>query len=104
MTDAVKHLKDDTFDQEIQKGIVLVDFTAEWCGPCRMLSPILDQVAKEIAGKATIAKIDIDSNQKVAAHFQITSVPTLILFKDGKEQKRLQGLRNSDEIKGFILS
>lgn len=105
MSELIKHLKDDTFASEIKKSaLVLVDFTASWCGPCRMLSPILDQVAKEIVGKASIAKLDIDSEQKTASQFDITSVPTLILFKNGKEQKRLTGLRDAKAIKDFIFS
>ncbi len=100
----IKHFNDNEFDKEIQKGVVLVDFHANWCGPCRMLAPVLETVAKEIKGKATIGKIDIDSEQKTAAHFQITSVPTMILFKDGKEVNRLVGLRNAEAIKEFILS
>ena len=100
----IKHFNDNEFDKEIQKGIVLVDFHANWCGPCRMLAPVLEAVAKEVKGKATIGKIDIDSEQKTASHFQITSVPTMILFKDGKEVNRLVGLRNADAIKDFILS
>lgn len=106
MTDKgnIKHLTDDNFSTEIQKGVTLVDFHANWCAPCRMLAPLLEQVAKEIKGKATIAKIDIDSEQKTAGHFQITSVPTLILFKDGKEVNRLIGLRNAEAIKDFVES
>lgn len=104
MSELIKHVKDDTFEKEIQKGTVLVDFTANWCGPCRMLAPVLDQVAKEVEGQVSIVKVDIDSEQKTAARFQITSVPTLILFKDGKEVNRLIGLRNADAIKDFVLS
>src|SRR3989344_3605611 len=96
---AIKHLTDDTFDKEIQKGVTLVDFHANWCGPCRMLTPVLEEVAKEIKGKANIAKIDIDSEQKTAGQFQITSVPTLILFKNGQEVNRLIGLRNASALK-----
>src|SRR5262249_31086412 len=96
-----KHLTDDNFISEIATGVTLVDFHADWCGPCRMLAPVLEQVSKEVKGKATIAKVDIDSEQKTAAQFQITSVPTMILFKDGKEVNRLIGLRNADAIKEF---
>lgn len=100
----IKALTDEIFEQEIQKGVTLVDFHANWCGPCRMLAPVLEEVAKEVKGKAVIAKVDIDNAQKTAAQFQITSVPTLILFKDGKEVNRLIGLRNADAVKDFILA
>ncbi len=100
----IKHLTDDNFTQEIAGGVTVVDFHAEWCGPCRMLAPVLEQVAGEVQGKAVIAKVDIDSEQKTAAQFQITSVPTLILFKDGKEVNRLVGLRNADAVKEFVIA
>lgn len=100
----LKHLKDANFSKETAKGVTLVDFHANWCGPCRMLAPVLEQVAKEISGKATIAKVDIDTEQNTAAQFQITSVPTMILFKDGKEVKRMIGLKNAQAIKEMILS
>ncbi len=100
----MKHLTDANFETEIQKGVTLVDFHANWCGPCRMLAPVLEQVAKDIKGKASIGKVDIDNEQKTAGRFQITSVPTMILFKDGKEINRLVGLRNAEAVKEFILS
>jgi thioredoxin 1 len=106
MTDKgnIKHLTDDNFEKEIGKGVTLVDFHANWCGPCRMLAPVLEEVAKEVKGKAAIGKVDIDSEQNVASKFQITSVPTMILFKNGKEVNRLIGLRNAEAVKDFILS
>ena len=100
----IKHLTDANFDKETESGVTLVDFHANWCGPCRMLAPVLEQVAKDVKGKAAIGKIDIDAEQKVATRFQITSVPTMILFKDGKEVNRLIGLRNADAIKDFMLA
>jgi thioredoxin 1 len=100
----IKHLTDENFEKEIQKGVTLVDFHANWCGPCRMLAPVLEEVAKEVKGKGVIGKVDIDTEQKIAAQFQITSVPTMILFKNGKEVNRLIGLRNADAVKEFILA
>lgn len=100
----IKHLTDGNFEKEIENGVTLVDFHANWCGPCRMLAPVLEEVAKEVKGKAAIGKVDIDSEQKTATNFQITSVPTMILFKNGKEVNRLIGLRNADAIKNFILA
>lgn len=100
----MKHLTDDNFQKEISAGVTLVDFHANWCGPCRMLAPILEEVAKDVKGKANIAKVDIDNEQKTAAQFQIASVPTMILFKNGKEVRRLIGLRNAEAIKEMILS
>lgn len=102
--DLIKHFTDKEFEHEIKKGVTLVDFHANWCGPCRTLAPVLEQVAKEIHGKAVIAKIDIDNEQKTATHFQITSVPTMILFKNGKEVGRLVGLRTFEAVKNFIES
>lgn len=100
----MKHLTDKNFQQEIQKGVTLVDFHADWCGPCRMLTPILEEVEKKVQGKATLAKVNIDHEQQTATHFQITSVPTMILFKNGKEVNRLTGLRNAEAVEKFILS
>ena len=100
--DLIKNFTDETFHDEIKKGVVLVDFHAVWCGPCRMLSPIIEQVAEHYQDKIVVAKIDIDSEQNTAMEFQVTSVPTVILFKDGKEVNRLVGLRDLEAIKAFI--
>ena len=97
-------MTDGSFEKDIEKGVVLVDFHANWCGPCRMLAPVLEEVAKEIHGRASIGKVDIDTEQQIATNFQITSVPTMILFKDGKEVNRLVGLREANAIKEFILA
>ena len=98
----IKHLSEDTFTKDIQHGVVLVDFYADWCGPCRMMTSVLEKVAQEIKGHAVIGKLDIDSAQKVASQFQVTSIPTLILYKDGKEVGRLVGLRDAAAVKQFI--
>lgn len=80
------HLNDDEFDAAIagSKGPILVDFWAEWCGPCKQLSPILDEVSKDLADKVTIAKVNIDANPESPQKYGVRSIPTLILFKDGK--------------------
>ncbi|MCB1207930.1 MAG: thioredoxin [Verrucomicrobiales bacterium] len=73
---------------------VLIDFWAEWCGPCKMLSPILDQLAEEQAGRATIANVDIEAQPELAARFNIRAVPTLIVFKDGQPVQTITGVRS----------
>ena len=103
-SDLISYLDENSFDKNVATGVTLVDFYADWCGPCRMLSPVLEDVAKELKGKAKIAKLDIDNSQKIAAHYQVMSVPTMILFKDGKEVNRLIGLRDAEGVKKFIDS
>ena len=79
-------ISDASFQADVldSKTPVLVDFWAEWCGPCRMIAPSLDEISKEMAGKVTVAKLNIDENPDIAARFGVRSIPTLILFKDGK--------------------
>lgn len=101
MSDIV-HLNEDTLPSAIAQGTVLVDFSAEWCGPCKMLAPILEQLATEVRGRATIAKIDVDEAQEAAAHYEITSVPTLILFVDGEEKFRTVGLKDLNTLKNLL--
>ncbi|MBK6291201.1 MAG: thioredoxin [Ignavibacteria bacterium] len=79
------HLTDDSFTTEINAGkVVLVDFWAAWCGPCRAIAPIMDELAGEYDGRATIAKVDVDNNPRVAMEFGIRSIPALLIFKGGK--------------------
>jgi thioredoxin 1 len=99
----IKNFTDDSFQAGIRHGVVLVDFYADWCGPCRMMKPILEKVAAE-SKHAVIAKVDIEEAQKVAANFRITSVPTLILFKEGAEVNRLIGLQDAEALRQFINS
>lgn len=100
----IKELNDASFDQGIKEGTTLVDFYADWCGPCRMLAPVLEKVATEVKGKAQVAKLDVDNSQRVASTFNVTSIPTLILFQNGKEVGRIVGLKDADTLKKFVLS
>lgn len=100
----IQILDDENFSQALSKnGAVLVDFSATWCGPCKMLEPVLDALAVEVQGKAVVAKIDVDQSPKTTTSFQITSVPTLILFKQGKELQRIVGLKDLDTLKKIVL-
>jgi len=100
----MKHFTEESFKKETEQGVVLVDFYADWCGPCRMMTPVLEKVAGEVKGYATIGKLDIDSAQQIAAQFQVTSIPTLILYKNGAEVGRMVGLRDAAAVKQLIDS
>jgi thioredoxin 1 len=104
MSEHVKHVTEDQFEDTIKKGVTLVDFYADWCGPCKMIAPFLESVGKELAGKASIIKVDVDQAQRIASTYQVTSIPTLILFNNGKEIDRIVGVRNAKDIKDFILT
>ncbi len=77
---------DENFASEVEQhsGVTVVDFWATWCGPCRMIAPILEQLSEEFAGKVKVTKLDVDANQRTAMRFQVRSIPTLLFFKDGK--------------------
>lgn len=98
------YLDDKNFSETIAKGLVLVDFYADWCGPCRMIAPIIEELANEMATIVTIAKVDIESAQEVTNFYQVTSIPTLILFKDGQQVKRIVGVRDKESLKKIIES
>ncbi|MBF5058706.1 thioredoxin [Candidatus Neptunochlamydia vexilliferae] len=100
----MEEVQDDSFEALIKEGVTVIDFFAEWCGPCRMLSPVLEEVSEELKGKVKFAKLDIDKNHVTAKAHHVTSVPTLILYKDGEEKNRLVGLRDAAAIKDFALS
>jgi len=95
MSGAITHLSDATFDEEINGSSepVLVDFWAEWCGPCKMIAPILEEIAEEKSDSLRIAKLNVDEAQAVARRYEVMSIPTLILFKDGEPVKRLVGAK-----------
>jgi len=88
-------VSDESFAQDVLASNipVLVDFWATWCGPCRMVAPVLEEIATEKAGQLTVAKLDVDANPATARDFQVVSIPTLILFKDGEPVKRIVGAK-----------
>ena len=92
----VKTLTDATFDDEVSKSAtpMIVDFWAPWCGPCRMVGPVIDQIAEEHADKVTIGKVNVDENPGIAGKYGIMSIPTIILFKDGEPAKKVIGARS----------
>jgi thioredoxin 1 len=95
---------DEDFEQKVMKSPVpvVVDFWAEWCGPCHMVAPVLEEIATEKAGKLTIAKLDIDANPETARRFGILSIPSMLLFVDGVEKRRLVGARGKQQILGEL--
>jgi len=96
----ISTLTDTSFDEQI-KGAdvpVLVDFWAEWCGPCKMIAPVLEEIANENAGKIQIAKLNVDENLEISRRFEVMSIPTLILFKDGEPQLRLIGAKGQHQL------
>jgi len=100
----VQEFTDSNFDAEVlAAGMpVLVDFWAEWCQPCRLLAPTIDQIADEFDGKARVGKLDTDSNRAVAVKYNISAIPTIIIFKDGQVQKKFVGLTNRDQLKAAL--
>ena len=93
-------LSTENFEKEVLKSEkpVLVDFYADWCGPCNAMEPVIEELAKELEGKVKVGKINVDENPDIAVEYNVMSIPTLIVFKNGKEEKRLVGLRNKEEL------
>jgi len=97
-------LTDDSFENEVLKSSdpVLVDFWAPWCGPCRMLGPIVEELAKEYAGKVKVAKLNTDEHQNSASRFNISAIPTILFFKGGKVEEQLVGVHSKADIKKIL--
>ncbi len=106
MSDQILHISDSSFEQEVlnASGPVLVDYWAEWCGPCKMIAPILDEIAREYAGKLTVAKINIDENPDTPAKYGVRGIPTLSLFKDGNVEATKVGALSKSQLTAFLDS
>jgi thioredoxin 1 len=103
-SDLIKHITDASFDADVLQAAqpVLVDYWAEWCGPCKMIAPILDEVAKDYNGRLAIAKMNVDQNREVPAKFGIRGIPTLMIFKDGKLAATKVGALSKAQLTAFI--
>ena len=102
MAENVVELTDGDFESTVSDGVVLVDFWAPWCGPCKMLAPVIEEIAGEYAGKATICKMYTDEHRDAAVKHAISAIPTIILFKDGQVEKKWVGMTTKDDITDAI--
>jgi thioredoxin 1 len=104
VSDNIKHVTDGSFDQEVlgADGPVLVDYWAEWCGPCKMIAPIIEELAVEYGDRLTVAKMDIDSNMMTPQQYSIRGIPTLMIFRDGKVQATKVGAMTKGQLKAFV--
>ena len=106
MSDAIVHVSDDSFETDVLSAStpVLVDFWAAWCGPCKMIAPVLDELAKEYGDKIKICKVDVDANKETPAKFNIRGIPTLMMFKNGNAEGTKVGALSRAQLKEFIDS
>lgn len=106
MSEHLKHVTDANFEDEVLKatGPVLVDFWATWCGPCKMIAPVLDELAEEYAGKLRICKLDVDANPATVPKYNVKGIPTLIIFKNGNVEAKKVGAMSKSQLAAFIES
>ena len=106
MSELIVHLTDDTFDNDVLKSHVpvLVDFWADWCGPCKMIAPLLDEIAGEYRGRLKVAKLNIDQNNRTPPNFGIRGIPTLLLFKNGEVEATKVGALSKSQLVAFVDS
>ena len=90
-------LNESNFDETIKDGVVLVDFWATWCGPCKMLAPTIEELAEDYEGRVKVCKLDVDENQSIAMRFKVMSIPTVFIFKNGEQIQKIIGLSDKDE-------
>lgn len=104
MSDSIKHVSDASFEADVIKSgtPVLVDYWAAWCGPCKMIAPLLDEAAEQFKGRVTIAKLNVDDNPETAAKFGVRGIPTLMLFKDGKAIATKVGAMSKSQLNTFL--
>lgn len=104
MSDLVIHVNDSDFNEKVLNatGPVLVDYWAEWCGPCKMIAPVLDEIAKDYEGKLTIAKLNIDDNPATPQHYGVRGIPTLMLFMDGEVEGTKVGAMTKSQLAAFL--
>ncbi|GGI30561.1 MULTISPECIES: thioredoxin [Staphylococcus] len=95
---ALIEVNDSNFEEQINKGVKLVDFWATWCGPCKMIAPVLEDLAADYDGKADVLKLDVDQNQATAAKYEVMSIPTLIVFKDGEAVDKVVGFQPKENL------
>jgi thioredoxin 1 len=106
MSEKITHVSKDSFDEDVLKSErpVLVDYWAEWCGPCKMIAPILDEIAEEYGEKVKVCKVNVDENQETAARYAVRGIPTLMLFKNGDVEATKVGALNKSQLAAFLDS